>query len=249
MPRLSLGKPMELDLQTVDAILAGQSPYLKTHARSELPSLDLHEFSCCSDSVLERLVSNIGPLDYFWLGVECLPLEHALKLKRLRTFHIGFPNLICLHEAPARLMAADDWPLGNAPILEFGVRTPLSDEVAGALVQNPCDGMMLSLDLPSISLDVVRLLMPRPAYLYLHVDNEQLTADLAKAFSRHRGYFLTVFIDLGLVDETFRGMAIRKALGSNSRKRWSINRRRSRLVVYDFDEDWVEDDFEPTETN
>lgn len=225
---------MELDLQTVDAILAGESPYLKTYAQTDLPALELGDFRHCSDHVLDRLVSNIGPLNYFWLGVEDLPHGHALKLKALWTYHIGFPGLNCLHEDTARALVVDDWPLGHAPILEFALRDPLSEEVAQAIVDQRCEGM-LSLKLPSISSNVARLLMAQLGELFLIVSNQSLTAEIARIFSRHRGYRLTAWLGLESVNETFQGQAIRHALASNPVKRFGVSRQQGRIVIGDID--------------
>lgn len=225
---------MELDLQTVDAILAGESPYLKTYSQSELPALELGDFRKCSDRVLDHLVSNIGPLNLLWLGIEDLPEVHAQKLSQLSTYNLYLPQLNCLDEEAAKVLGAAEWPLGHAPILDFELRSPISEKTAlGLIAGYRCD--VLTLDLPSISLGVARTLMAQAGDLCLSVESQSLTAELARVLSKHRGYHLTAYLGLEQLDETFRGTAIRTALGSNPRKRLGIGRRTGRVVLCDID--------------
>lgn len=241
-----IGKQMELDLQTVDAILAGESPHLKMYAQSDLPALELGDFRNCSDRVLDHLVSNIGPLDLFWFGIEDLPRAHAQKLSQLSTYNLYLPQLNCLDEEAAKVLGAAEWPLGHAPILDFELRSPISEKTALGLVAGyRCD--VLTLDLPSISLGVARALMAQAGELCLRVESQSLTAELARVLSKHRGYHLTAYLGLEQLDETFCGMAIRNGLGSNPGKRLGISRKRGRVILCDVDM-WSftdEDDWPP----
>lgn len=180
---------MELELQTVDAILSGESPYLETYDHSERPWLDLREFRRCSDSVFERLVSNIGPLGYFWLGLEEMPLGQALRLRRLQIDVLFLTNLSRLDDDAAHTLG--DWGFGRKPIRNFKIAAPLSQGAARGLVGKMISGdscdRPLDLSLPSLSPEVADRLRHHTHELGLHICGEALTPEVAALLAKHAG--------------------------------------------------------------
>jgi len=229
---------MELDLQTVNAILSGESPHLEKHDHSELPWLDLREFRRCSDSVFEHLVSNIGPLEYFWLGLEEMPLGRALRLRRLQIDVLFLTNLNCLDDDAAH--AFGDWRVGRKPIRNFTVATPLSQSAARGLVgkmvsEDSCD-RPLDLSLPSLSPEVADCLRHHTHELGLHICGEALTPEVAALLAKHAGYELTLSLPACISD------VARLALARNPEKRISIQK--GGTLIYVVDRDWWTSNYE-----
>lgn len=220
---------MELDLQTVDAILAGESPYLTLHQHSNLPWLDLSDFRSCTDTALDRLVSHIGPLEYFWLGVEDLPLGHALKLRRLKTGLLDLPNLISLDDDAA--YALGGWEFGGRPIRTLHIGSPLSAKAARGLVgkalpKDMCDSP-LHLSLPLLSPMVADCLRQQTHELSIGIRDDELTPEVAEILAKHDGYELQIWLPRRISE------AAQLALSGNPRKRVSIQKDGTLIYVVD----------------
>jgi len=229
---------MELELQTVDAILSGESPYLETYDHSERPWLDLREFRRCSDSVFERLVSNIGPLGYFWLGLEEVPLGQALRLRRLQIDVLFLTNLSRLDDDAAH--ALGDWRFGRKPIRNFKIAAPLSQGAARALVGKMISGdscdRPLDLSLPSLSPEVADCLRHHTHELGLHLCSEGLTPEAAELLAKHAGYELTLSLPTRISD------VAQLALARNPEKRISIQN--GGTLIYFVDRNWWTSNYE-----
>lgn len=164
---------MELDMNTVEAILSGESPYRSVMPGSDLPTLDLTDFRHCSDAALARLVAHIGPLDYCWLGVEDLSLGNALKLRRLEVSVLTLTNLKSLDESAAYALGRCDY----LRVLNLRKASTLSLKAARGLVgMGSTEGAYsseLNISLPSMSPEVADILRhstgrPLPPYWQLH---------------------------------------------------------------------------------
>lgn len=238
MPRSILGKLMELDLQTVDAILSGESSYLSTFPQFDLPSLDLSNFRRCSDSALDRLVSHIGPLDYFFFGVEDLPLGHALKLRRLKIGFLTLPNLVSLDDDAA--YALGGWEFGSKPIRTFDITRPISAKAARGLVgkappAESCDSP-LHISLLSLSPDVADALRQHTHELSLSIRDGELTPEVAEILAKHDGYELQIWLPHKISEEA------QIALSRNPSKRISIQK--DGALIYVVDCDWWSSSYE-----
>lgn len=220
---------MELDLQTVDAILSGESSYLEKHDHSDLPWLDLSSFTSCSDSVLEYLVSNIAPLEYFWFGVETLPLRHALKLRRMKIGLLALQNLISLEDDAA--YALGGWEFGSRPTRTIDIGSPLSVKAAQGLVgkappKDSCDSP-LHVSLPSLSPGVADILRQHTHELSVSIQDEELTPEIAEILAKHDGYELQIWVPRRISE------AAQLALSRNPSKRISIQKDGTLIYVVD----------------
>lgn len=229
---------MELDLQTVNTILSGESSYLSTFPQSELPSLDLSNFRSCSDAALDCLVSRIGPLEYFWFGVEDLPLGHALKLRRLKIGLLALPNLISLDDDAA--YALGGWEFGSKPIRTFDIDRPISAKAARGLVgkalpAESCDSPF-GISLPSLSTDVADALRQHTHELSISIRNEELTPEVAEILAKHDGYELQIWLPHSISE------AAQLALSRNPSKRISIQKEGT--LIYLVDCDWWSSSYE-----
>lgn len=220
---------MELDLQTVDAILSGESTYLTLHQHSNLPWLDLSDFRSCTDTALDRLVSDIGPLEYFWLGIEDLPLGHALKLRRLKIGLLALPNLISLDDDAA--YALGGWEFGGRPIRTLDIGSPLSVKAARGIVgkappKDMCDSP-LHLSLPSLSPMVADCLRQHTHELSVGIRDDELTPEVAEILAKHDGYELQIWLPRRISE------AAQLALSGNPSKRVSIQKDGTLIYVVD----------------
>lgn len=220
---------MELDLQTVDAILSGESTYLTLHQHSNLPWLDLSDFRSCADTALDRLVSDIGPLEYFWLGIEDLPLGHALKLRRLKTGLLALPHLIGLDDDAAYALGA--WEFGGRPIRTLDIGSPLSVKAARGIVgkappKDMCDSP-LHLSLPSLSPMVADCLRQHTHELSVGIRDDELTPEVAEILAKHDGYELQIWLPRRISE------AAQLALSGNPSKRVSIQKDGTLIYVVD----------------
>ncbi len=228
---------MELDDFVVDAILAGDGAYLRQSWDEQRFWLDLSAVTSCSITNLSRVVAGVGDILGIELGLTELQPDLAMQLVRLPTDFVIMPNLHRLDCETAVILGR--WRVDIRPIMDFTISEPISAETAKFLVgeipsSDYCD-CPLSLTLPSIGLDAAGALMSHTHELYLHLDSQALTADLARIFAQHRGYRLMVNVGLEALGETFRGEAIRKALHSNPCKKVGIQKDNGRLVICDID--------------
>lgn len=235
---------MEIDIQTLDSILAGNSSYLDLLTDGSR-WLTLGNFTYCSDFVLNRLVSGVQTVEGIELGLRDLSPTAASILSRLETQFVFLTGLGCLREATAGVLGK--WPLASRPIRHLRIAEPISERSATLLVGRPppidrCDSP-LTVSVPSITLPVAQALSRHTHELYLEVRDEMVSPDIAKVLSGHGGYSLTLDCACGFSDETLQ------ALFGNPGKRTRKVSQRNRVYVVDH-EMWsscYEDDHFPCE--
>lgn len=221
---------MELDNQTLAAILSGFSPYLEQHC-DEARWLMLGSFHHAADDVLEQLAAGVRDLEGIELGVNRLSPRAAKLLLGMNVRFLFLTGLHELDEQAAFVLGA--CPFENRPIRSLRLEESLSLRAATWLVgQSPpkdsCDSP-LSVSVPSINLPVAMALSRHTHELYLELRDQVLCPDVAAAFSAHAGYSLALTCDGDFSDETLQ------ALSGNPGKRSRKMGERNRVYVVDHD--------------
>lgn len=218
---------MELSSEIVEAILAGNTPYVD-HRSGSKPWLLLSAFTACANHDLEQLLSNIGPLEGIELGLSELSPIAASLLCRIELEYLFLPGLVSLPDETAHTLG--HWPFESRPIRDIRFDQPISATTAHKLVElmpsdRQCD-RPLSISLPSITPDVASALSHQTHELYLDIRNHTLSSDITSELANHTGYSLWVSADCGLSDESLIALSV------NHTKRVRIEPGRNRACLY-----------------
>ncbi len=221
---------MELDNQTLDAILSGSSPYLEQHCDGAR-WLMLVNFTFSSDDVLERLVTGTQNLEGIEIGLNQLSPRAAKALLGMNVDFLFLTGLHDLDEQAAFVLGA--CPFEARPIRHLRLEEPISERAASWLVgasppDDHCDSP-LTVSIPSITLPVAQALSRHTHELCLEVRDGSLSPEVAAILSGHAGYSLTLDCDCGFSDETLQ------ALAGNSGKRTRKMGQQNRVYVVDHD--------------
>lgn len=221
---------MELDNQTLTAILSGSSAYLEQHS-DDTRWLMLGSFTYASDDVLERLAAGMQNLEGIEIGLNQLSPRAAKALLGMNVDFLFLTGLHCLDEQAAFVLGA--CPFDARPIRHLRLGEPISERAAAWLVgesppEDSCDSP-LTVSVPFITLPAALALSRHTHELYLEVRDQMLSQDVAAILSGHAGYSLTLDCDCGFSDETLQ------ALAGNSGKRTRKMGQRNRVYVVDHD--------------
>lgn len=221
---------MDLDDETLAAILSGSGPYLEQSCDGAR-WLNLGGFSHANDDVLESLAASIQNFEGIELGLRQLSPGIATALQRMNIGILALTGLHFLDEQAAFVLGS--WSFDTRPIRHLRLRVPVSAQAAAWLVGEPppegaCD-RPLTVSVPSITLPVAQALSRHTHELYLEVREQVLSPDVAAVLCSHTGYSLTLDSDCGFSDEMLR------ALSSNHRKRIRKLSQRNRVYVVDHD--------------
>lgn len=207
-----------LDMEAARAIVSGTSPFLTSEF--EKPWLDLADFLTYELDALKYLVANIGELELASFGFRRLTLEGARTLAQIPVSYFILGDLATLDEQVASVIGG--WNRASRPIRCLNVQTPLSVEVARALMagaipltEETCD-TPIDLSLPSISVDVAGVLRHQTHEFYIRIRDEPLSAEVAAELAQHTGYSLWLYLARGLSAEAMA------ALSSNPAKRIAL---------------------------
>ena len=219
---------MELSSQIVEAILAGNTPYVD-HRSGSKPWLLLSAFTACANHDLEQLLSNIGPLEGIELGLRELSEIGASLLCRVELEYFFLPGLVSLSDETAHILGY--WPFESRPVREMRFDQPISATTAYKLVElTPSDCQCdrpLSISLPSITPDVAQALSQQSHELYLDIRNHALGSDIASELANHKGYSLWVTSDCKFSDQSLR------VLSASHIKQVRVESGGNRVCLYD----------------
>ena len=204
--------PSHFDIEAARSIRSGESRLLR-EVRPKEPWLDLGSFDTYDQDALDFVLADLDDIAGIEIGFRSLSTGAAHALAKLSVEFCYLSNLERLDESVASILA--NWKQGSLSVLDVVVQEPISVTTARTLV-GALGKVTIALSLPSMDAVLAKALSAHQGALKVRLRGEQLSTGAATHLSRHRGWGLTIDLDMGVTEES------RLALASNPMKSLSL---------------------------